>query len=63
MNVISTTIEFKGVQIKCENGKFYTWAFGTTIYKKNSPHWHWVEIDKSNFKPELTQALKEKGLI
>ena len=60
MNVISTTVEYKGMPVKVENGKIFLRAFGTTIYN-HSMHWSW--ISKSDLKAELRQLLKEKGLI
>lgn len=38
MNVISTTIEYKGTPVKIENGKIFLPSFGTTIYN-HSMHW------------------------
>ena len=43
MNVISTTIEYKGTPIKVQNGKVFARAFGTTI-NNHSMHWSWQEI-------------------
>ena len=62
MNVISTTVEYKGMPVKVENGKIFLRAFGTTIYN-HSMHWSWMEVKASNLKDELRQLLKEKGLI
>ena len=62
MNVISTTIEYKGIPVKVENGKIFLRAFGTTIYNK-SMHWSWIEVKASDLKPELRSLLKEKRLI
>jgi hypothetical protein len=62
MTVISTTIEYKGLPVKVENGKIYLRAFGTTIYN-HSMHWSWVEVKESDLKSELRNLLKEKGLI
>jgi hypothetical protein len=62
MNIISTTIDFKGIPVKIENGKIYVRAFGTTIYK-HSKHWFWMEVQANDLNPQLKQLLKEKGLI
>lgn len=62
MNVISTTIEYKGSPIKIENGKIFLRAFGTTIYN-HSMHWSWMEVKKEDLKDELRKLLKEKGYI
>lgn len=62
MNVISTTIEYKGSPIKIEYGKIYLRAFGTTIYN-HSMHWSWMEVKKEDLKDELRKLLKEKGYI
>jgi len=62
MNIISTTVEYKGCPVKVENGKIFLRAFGTTIYN-HSMHWSWIEAKESDLKPELRNILKEKGLI
>ena len=62
MNVISTTLEYKGWPVKIENGKIFLRAFGTTI-NNHSMHYSWVEVKASDLKPELKNLLKEKGLI
>ena len=62
MNVISTTVEYKGMPVKVENGKIFLRAFGTTIYN-HSMHWSWMEVKASDLKSELRELLKEKGLI
>ena len=62
MNVISTTVEYKGMPVKVENGKIFLRAFGTTIYN-HSMHWSWMEVKANDLKPELKDLLKEKGLI
>lgn len=62
MNVISTTLEYKGSPVKIENGKIFLRAFGTTI-NNHSMHYSWMEVKASNLKPELKDLLKEKGLI
>ena len=62
MNVISTTVEYKGMLVKVENGKIFLRVFGTTIYN-HSMHWSWMGVKASDLKDELHQLLKEKGLI
>jgi len=62
MNIISTTIEYKGNPIKIENGKIYLRAFGTTMYN-HSMHYSWVEWKLSDLKPELRELLKKGGLV
>ena len=62
MNIISTTIEYKGNPIKVENGKVFLRAFGTTI-NNHSMHYSWMEAKVSDLKPELRELLKDKGLI
>ena len=62
MNVISTTLEYKGSPVKIENGKVFLRAFGTTI-NNHSMHYSWMEVKVSNLKTELKDLLKEKGLI
>jgi hypothetical protein len=62
MNVISTTVEYKGMPVKVENGKIFLKSFGTTIYNY-SMHWSWMEVKTSDLKAELRQLLKEKELI
>ena len=62
MNVISTTIEYKGNPMKIEDGKIFLRAFGTTIYN-HSMHWSWVEVKKEDLKDDLRRLLKEKGYI
>lgn len=62
MNIISTTIEFKGIPVKIEDGKVFLQAFGTTI-NNHSMHWSWIEVPIKSLKPELCELLKEKGLI
>lgn len=59
MKVISKTIEYNGSIYKLENGKVFTWAFGTTVYRKNQMHWSLVEIPIDKLKPELQQIIKE----
>ena len=49
MNVISTTLEYKGWPVKIENGKIFLRAFGTTI-NNHSMHYSWVEVKASDFK-------------
>ena len=62
MNVISTTLEYKGSPVKIENGKVFLRAFGTTI-NNHSMHYSWMEVKVSNLKTELKDLLKQKGLI
>jgi hypothetical protein len=62
MNIISTTVSYKGMPVKVENGKIFLRAFGTTIYN-HSMHWSWMEVKVSDLNPELRNQLKEKGLI
>lgn len=62
MNVISTTVEYKGMPVKVENGKIFLRAFGTTIYN-HSMHWSWMEVKASDLKSELRELLKERGLL
>jgi hypothetical protein len=57
MNVISTTVEYKGMPVKVENGKIFLMAFGTTI-DNHSMHWSWMEIKASDVKSELRELIK-----
>ena len=63
MNVISTTINYKGSSIKVEDGKVFARAFGTTIYRQNTPHWSWQEIKTGNMKTEFKDYLEKNNLI
>jgi hypothetical protein len=62
MNVISTTINYKGTPIKVENGKVFARAFGTTI-NNHSMHWTWQEIKQKAMKRDFKNHLKENNLI
>lgn len=62
METISTTVEYKGMPVKIENGKIFLRAFGTTI-NNHSMHWSWIDVKASDLKPELRELLKQKGLI
>lgn len=62
MNVISTTINYKGTPIKVENGKVFARAFGTTI-NNHSMHWTWQEIKQEAMKRDFKNYLKENNLI
>lgn len=62
MNVISTTINYKGTPIKIENGKVFVRAFGTTI-NNHSMHWSWQEINQEVMKTDFKDYLKENNLI
>ena len=62
MNVISTTINYKGTPIKLENGKVFARAFGTTI-NNHSMHWTWQEIKQEAMKRDFKNHLKENNLI
>tara|TARA_R110001632_G_scaffold197269_1_gene319430 strand:- start:328 stop:516 length:189 start_codon:yes stop_codon:yes gene_type:complete len=62
MNVISTTINYKGTPIKIENGKVFARAFGTTI-NNHSMHWTWQEIKQEAMKRDFKNHLKENNLI
>jgi hypothetical protein len=62
MNVISTTIEYKGWPIKIEDGKIFLRSFGTTIYN-HLMHWDWMEVKPENLTKELKNYLKENKLI
>ena len=62
MNVISTTINYKGTPIKVENGKVFARAFGTTI-NNHSMHWNWQEIKQEAMKRDFKNHLKENNLI
>ena len=62
MNVISTTINYKGTPIKVENGKVFARAFGTTINNR-SRHWTWQEIKQEAMKRDFKDYLKENELI
>lgn len=62
MNVISTTINYKGTPIKVENGKVFARAFGTTI-NNHSMHWTWQEIKQETMKRDFKNHLKENNLI
>ncbi len=62
MEVISTTIEYKGSPVKIENGKVFLRAFGTTVHN-HSMHWSWMEVKVNELKPELKRLLEQRGLI
>jgi hypothetical protein len=62
MNVISTLINYKGVEIKIENKKIYCRSFGSTVVKQYR-HWGWTEIEQTSLKPEFKDYLKENNLI
>lgn len=62
MNVISTTVEYKGTPIKVQNGKVFARAFGTTI-NNHSMHWSWQEIKQEAMKREFKDFLKQNNLI
>lgn len=62
MNIISTTIEYNGVNVKIENKKVFIRAFGTIVFNQ-SMHWYWVEVPIDKLKKELRDTLEEKGLI
>tara|TARA_R110000751_G_scaffold278492_1_gene380820 strand:+ start:67 stop:255 length:189 start_codon:yes stop_codon:yes gene_type:complete len=62
MNVISTTINYKGTPIRVENGKVFARAFGTTI-NNHSMHWTWQEIKQEAMKRDFKNHLKENNLI
>lgn len=62
MNIINTTIEYKGIPVKIEGNKIFLRSFGTTVHN-HSMHWSWTEVKESDLKPELQKLLKEKGLI
>ena len=61
MNIISTTVEYKGMPVKVEDGKVFLRAFGTTIYN-HSMHWSWMEIKASESKiiDRIEKALEDK---
>jgi hypothetical protein len=61
MNVISTTVEYKGMPVKVENGKIFLRAFGTTIYN-HSMHWSWMEVKASDLKAETKTTIKRKRI-
>lgn len=63
MNVISTTVEYKGNAVKIENGRVFVRAFGTTIYRQNTPHWTWQEVPKDKMKDDFRRFLIENKLI
>lgn len=63
MNVISTTVEYKGTPIKIESGRVFARAFGTTIYRQNTPGWSWQEIPVDKMKDDFKSFLKENNLI
>lgn len=62
MNVISTTIEYKGWPVRIEGSKIFLRAFGTTIYN-HSMHWNWIEVKIDDLTKELRDYLKENKLI
>lgn len=62
MNVISTTVEYKGTPIKVQNGKVFARAFGTII-NNHSMHWSWQEIKQEAMKREFKDFLKQNNLI
>ena len=62
MNIISTTIEYKGAPVKIIDGKIFLMSFGTTIHNR-AMHWFWVEVEIDDLKSELRNLLKERGLI
>lgn len=61
-DVISITIEHKGLPVKIERGKIFLRAFGTTI-TDHSMHWSWIEVKTEILDKELINYLKEKELI
>ena len=63
MNIISTTVEYKGTPVKIENGRVFLRSFGTTIHKQNIPHWSWTKIEEDNMKEEFKQFLKDNNLL
>lgn len=62
MNIISTTVEYNGVNVRIENGKVFLRAFGTTAFNQ-SMHWSWIEAPIDKLKKELRELLEERGLI
>lgn len=62
MNVINTTVEYKGTPIKVQNGKVFARAFGTTI-DNHSMHWNWQEIKQEEMKREFKDFLEQNKLI
>jgi hypothetical protein len=62
MNVISTTVEYKGSPVKITNGRIFLRGFGTTIYN-HSMHSHWIEVSVDGLKDEFKSFLKENNLI
>lgn len=62
MEVISTTIMYKGSPVKIENGKVHALGFGTTITNR-SMHYSWIEIKKEDMKEEFRQYLEQNKLI
>lgn len=62
LDIISTTINWKGAIIKVENDKVYTRAFGTSINNK-SMHHSWLEISSDNIADDLKKDLTDNGLL
>jgi len=62
VNIISTTISYKGYAIKISNGSVFVPQFGTTIYN-HSPHWSTVKIPIEKLNHELKNFLINKELI
>ena len=61
-DIISITIQYKGLPVKIEDNKIFLRAFGTTIYN-HSMHWNWMEVKIENLSKELRNYLKERNLI
>jgi hypothetical protein len=63
MDVISTTINYKGSPITIKNGKVFVYQFGTTIHRQNTPHYSLIELPQDKMKDEFKDYLKENNLI
>ncbi len=62
MEILSTTIDYKGNPIKIEDGKVFVLQFGTTI-NNHSMHHSWTELPEKHFKKEFKQFLIDNKLI
>lgn len=62
MDIIETTIAWKGNPVRIAGGRVFLRAFGTTIHNHNMHH-SWAEIKVSDLAKDLREYLKENKLI
>jgi len=62
MNILETTIEYKGYPVKIADNRVFLRSFGTT-YDNHSMHWGWMEIKFKDLNDELRQLLLKNNLI